>query len=144
MPFTLTMPKLSPTMEEGTIAKWHVKEGDFVHEGDVLMEIATDKATVEHSAIDEGYLRKVLIFDGGAAHVNQPIAIFTQTADESIEGYQPEKVIIEEPAAAPEEEQAPAPTEQAPPTVAGAMQQPAFTPEPPLEGYVFGKSDPIF
>jgi len=90
MPFTMTMPKLSPTMEEGTIAKWHVKENDHVNAGDVLMEVATDKATVEHSALDEGYLRKILISEGGSASVNQPIAIFTEEKDESIEGYQPE------------------------------------------------------
>ena len=47
MPFTLTMPKLSPTMEEGTIVKWHKKAGEFVEPGDVLLEVATDKATVE-------------------------------------------------------------------------------------------------
>ena len=61
MPFTLTMPKLSPTMEEGTIAKWRKKEGEFVKAGDVIFEVATDKATVEHSALDEGWLRKILI-----------------------------------------------------------------------------------
>ena len=49
MPFKLLMPKLSPTMEGGTIAKWHKKENDFVKEGDILFEVATDKATVEHA-----------------------------------------------------------------------------------------------
>ena len=70
MPFTLTMPKLSPTMEEGTIAKWRKKEGDFVKAGDVLIEVATDKATVEHSALDEGWLRKILINEGQSAHAD--------------------------------------------------------------------------
>jgi hypothetical protein len=60
MPFTLTMPKLSPTMEEGTIAKWRKKEGDFVKAGEVLFEVATDKATVEYNALDEGFVRKIL------------------------------------------------------------------------------------
>lgn len=78
MPFTLTMPKLSPTMEEGTIAKWRKKEGDFVKAGEVLFEVATDKATVEHSALDSGYLRKILVKDGGSAIVNQAVAIFTE------------------------------------------------------------------
>src|SRR3990167_6554718 len=90
MPFTLTMPKLSPTMEEGTIAKWSKKEGDFVKSGEVLIEVSTDKATVEHSALDEGYLRKILVKEGESAIVNQAIAIFTEKKEESIEGYQPE------------------------------------------------------
>lgn len=90
MPFTVTMPKLSPTMETGTIAKWHKKEGDLVNAGDLLLEVSTDKATVEHTALDEGYLRKIVVPDGQDAQVNQPIAIFTESADESIDGYTPE------------------------------------------------------
>ncbi|NGX47355.1 MAG: Dihydrolipoyllysine-residue acetyltransferase component of pyruvate dehydrogenase complex [Chlamydiae bacterium] len=138
MPFTLTMPKLSPTMEEGTIVKWRVKEGDHVGADDVLMEVATDKATVEHNAIDEGYVRKILIPDGGSARVNQPIAIFTETADESIEGYEPEG---EAPPPPPTEEEVPAEEEKeevpAAAPAAGAIEQPAFAPLPPLEGYTF-------
>ena len=91
MPFTLTMPKLSPTMESGVIQQWLKKEGDKVEAGDVLMEVATDKATVEHSALDEGYLRKILVPGGQVAKVNDPIAIFTETADESIDGFTPPK-----------------------------------------------------
>ncbi|MCB1137093.1 MAG: pyruvate dehydrogenase complex dihydrolipoamide acetyltransferase, partial [Chlamydiia bacterium] len=86
MPFTLTMPKLSPTMEEGTLVAWHKKEGDFVEAGDLLFEVATDKATVEHSALDGGWLRKILVGEGGEAVVNQPVAIFTEEEAESIEG----------------------------------------------------------
>lgn len=92
MPFTVTMPKLSPTMEAGVIAKWHKSPGDKVESGDLLLEVSTDKATVEHNALDEGYLRKILVQEGSDATVNQPIAIFTETADESIEGYAPEGV----------------------------------------------------
>ena len=65
MPFTLTMPELSPTMEEGTIAKWHKKVGDIVKAGEVLIEVATDKATVEHTALDKGFLRKIFVKEGG-------------------------------------------------------------------------------
>jgi len=90
MPFTLTMPKLSPTMVEGTIAKWFVKEGEFIEAGQLLMEVATDKATVEYNAIDEGYLRKLLVSEGDEAHVNQPIAIFTAEEKEEIKDYTPE------------------------------------------------------
>lgn len=134
MPFTVTMPKLSPTMEEGTIAKWHIKEGDHVVPGQVLVEVATDKAVLEYSALDEGYLRKILIADGSEARVNQAIAIFTETADESIEGYEPEGVPVLARAPAAEEiaEEAPPPT-----AAPGGLAMPAFIPEPPLKDYVF-------
>lgn len=89
MPFTVTMPKLSPTMEEGSIAKWHKKEGEFVEAGELLLEVSTDKATVEYNAVDAGWVRKILIQDGGEAKVNQPIGIFTEDQNESIENYQP-------------------------------------------------------
>lgn len=101
MPFTLTMPKLSPTMEEGTIVKWHKQPGDHVDAGDVLIEVSTDKATVEHQALDGGWLRQLIVPEGGQAIVNQPIAIFTEEKEESIEGYQPEGAAGKEVAAAP-------------------------------------------
>lgn len=88
MPFAITMPKLSPTMTSGTVAKWHVKEGDKVEVGDVLLEVATDKATVEHSAIDEGYVRKIIVAEGQEAEVNVPIALMSEKPDESIEGFE--------------------------------------------------------
>lgn len=138
MPFTLTMPKLSPTMEEGTIAKWRKKEGEFVKAGEVLLEVATDKATVEHSALDEGWLRKILIKDGETAIVNQAIAIFTEKKDESIEGYKPEGEVakaLPKPAAAAKEESPVQQTAAKAPT--GGLQQPAFVPEPPLTKYTF-------
>jgi pyruvate dehydrogenase E2 component (dihydrolipoamide acetyltransferase) len=91
MPFVVTMPKLSPTMTQGTIAKWHVKEGEKVEAGDLLLEVATDKAVVEHNALDEGYLRKILVPEGKDAEVNEPIALFTERADESIEGFDVKK-----------------------------------------------------
>jgi len=136
MPFTLTMPKLSPTMEEGTLTKWRKKEGDFVSPGDVLFEVATDKATVEHSALDGGFLRKILIKEGESAIVNQPLAIFTEKKEESIEGYIPEG---EAPRAAKPAPTviAPAEKEAAPAAATGAMMQPAFVPEPPLSKYTF-------
>jgi pyruvate dehydrogenase E2 component (dihydrolipoamide acetyltransferase) len=142
MPFTLTMPKLSPTMEEGTITKWCKKEGDYVKAGDVLFEVATDKATVEHNALDEGFLRKILIREGESAIVNQAIAVFTEKKDESIEGYKPEgevpKAAKPQPSSeAPLVEVAPA---AAKPTAAGSMAQPAFVPEPPLAKYSFSGS----
>jgi pyruvate dehydrogenase E2 component (dihydrolipoamide acetyltransferase) len=136
MPFTLTMPKLSPTMEEGTIVKWRKKEGEFAKVGDLLFEVATDKATVEHSALDEGWLRKILIKEGEPAIVNQAIAIFTEKKEESIEGYKPEGEMRKVPT--PEQKKEEAKETAAPaPKATGTMQQPAFVPEPPLAKYTF-------
>src|SRR6187549_824064 len=69
------MPALSPTMEEGTLAKWHVKEGDEVKAGDVIAEIETDKATMEVEAVDEGVVQAILVPEGSeGVKVNTPIA----------------------------------------------------------------------
>jgi pyruvate dehydrogenase E1 component subunit beta len=72
----LTMPALSPTMEEGTLAKWLVKEGDTVKSGDILAEIETDKATMEFEAVDEGTIAKILVPEGSdGVKVGTPIAV---------------------------------------------------------------------
>src|SRR6185312_9834515 len=71
----ILMPALSPTMEEGKLAKWLVKEGDTVKSGDILAEIETDKATMEFEAVDEGTIGKILVPEGTeGVKVNQPIA----------------------------------------------------------------------
>jgi pyruvate dehydrogenase E2 component (dihydrolipoamide acetyltransferase) len=133
MPFTFTMPKLSPTMEEGSIAKWHKKEGDYVAAGEVLLEIATDKATVEHQALDEGWLKKILVPEGNSAAVSQPIAIFTIEENESIEGFASKDEKSAVPLAEPAEEAPPAKQgEKVSSGVPLAFLQPAFAPEPPL------------
>ena len=76
MPIELKMPALSPTMEEGTLAKWLVKEGDTVSSGDLLAEIETDKATMEFEAVDEGVIAKILVPEGSdGVKVGTPIAI---------------------------------------------------------------------
>ena len=76
MPIELNIPALSPTMEEGTLAKWLVKEGDDVSSGDILAEIETDKATMEFEAVDEGKIAKILVAEGtDGVKVGQPIAI---------------------------------------------------------------------
>src|SRR5438309_11254841 len=76
MPIELKMPALSPTMEEGTLAKWLVKEGDEVKSGDILAEIETDKATMEFEAVDEGKIAKILVPEGtDGVKVGQPIAL---------------------------------------------------------------------
>jgi pyruvate dehydrogenase E2 component (dihydrolipoamide acetyltransferase) len=72
----ILMPALSPTMEEGTLAKWLVKEGDTVTSGDLLAEIETDKATMEFEAVDEGVIGKILVAEGSeGVKVNTPIAV---------------------------------------------------------------------
>ena len=76
MPIELKMPALSPTMEEGTLAKWLVKEGDEVKSGDILAEIETDKATMEFEAVDEGKIAKILVPEGSeGVKVGAPIAL---------------------------------------------------------------------
>src|SRR5579862_99448 len=76
MSIQILMPALSPTMEEGKLTKWHVKEGDEVHSGDVLAEIETDKATMEFEAVDEGRIGKILVPEGSeGVKVNQQIAV---------------------------------------------------------------------
>ena len=75
MPIDILMPALSPTMEEGTLAKWHVKVGDKVKSGDVIAEIETDKATMEVEAVDEGAVQEILVPEGTeGVKVNAPIA----------------------------------------------------------------------
>ncbi len=75
MSINILMPALSPTMEEGKLSKWLVKEGDEVHSGDILAEIETDKATMEFEAVDEGRIGKLLVPEGTeGVKVNAPIA----------------------------------------------------------------------
>src|SRR6201986_3502194 len=75
MSIDILMPALSPTMEEGTLAKWHIKAGDTVKSGDVIAEIETDKATMEVEAVDEGVVDEILVPEGTEeVKVNTPIA----------------------------------------------------------------------
>ena len=78
----ILMPALSPTMEEGTLAKWLKKEGDAVKSGDIIAEIETDKATMEFEAVDEGILGKILIAEGTqGVKVNTPIAVLIEEGE---------------------------------------------------------------
>ena len=82
MPTEILMPALSPTMEEGTLAKWLVKEGDTVSSGDILAEIETDKATMEFEAVDEGVIGKIIVEEGTeGVKVNQPIAVLLEEGE---------------------------------------------------------------
>ncbi|MEL6767888.1 MAG: pyruvate dehydrogenase complex E1 component subunit beta [Pseudomonadota bacterium] len=83
MTIEVLMPALSPTMEEGKLAKWNVKEGDSVTSGDVIAEIETDKATMEVEAVDEGTVGKILVDEGtDAVKVNTPIAILLEEGED--------------------------------------------------------------
>ena len=111
----ILMPALSPTMEEGTLAKWLVKEGDTVASGDILAEIETDKATMEFEAVDEGIVGKILIAEGTeGVKVNTAIAILVEEGED---------VPTEAPAAEP----AVAPTEAAPAPAPASAAVPAPT-----------------
>jgi len=82
MPTEILMPALSPTMEEGTLAKWHVKVGDTVSSGDIMAEIETDKATMEFEAVDEGVIGKIMIAEGTeGVKVNAVIAILLEDGE---------------------------------------------------------------
>ena len=94
MSIEITMPALSPTMEEGILAKWHVKEGDKIESGMVLAEIETDKATMEVEAVDEGIVGKILVDEGTeGVKVNAVIAILLEDGED--------KSALDKPAAAP-------------------------------------------
>ncbi|MFO1165960.1 MAG: pyruvate dehydrogenase complex dihydrolipoamide acetyltransferase [Paracoccus sp. (in: a-proteobacteria)] len=117
----ILMPALSPTMEEGTLAKWLKKEGDAVKSGDIIAEIETDKATMEFEAVDEGTLGKILIAEGTAGvKVNTPIAVLLE------EGESAADIGTAAPKAAPaaKAEAAPAPAAAAPAAAAPAPAAP--------------------
>ncbi|MAN44994.1 MAG: pyruvate dehydrogenase complex dihydrolipoamide acetyltransferase [Alphaproteobacteria bacterium] len=83
MPINITMPALSPTMEEGTLSKWLVKEGDTISSGDVIAEIETDKATMEVEAVDEGTMAKILVEAGTeGVKVNEVIAVLAEEGED--------------------------------------------------------------
>jgi pyruvate dehydrogenase E2 component (dihydrolipoamide acetyltransferase) len=116
MPTELKMPALSPTMEEGTLAKWLVKEGDTVSSGDILAEIETDKATMEFEAVDEGIIAKILVGEGtDGVKVGTAIAILAEEGEDASAA-----------------SAAPAPKADAAPA---AEPQKAPTPEPEVKGY---------
>lgn len=140
MSFLLTMPKLSPTMTVGTIAKWHAREGQKIAPGDLLLEISTDKATIEHNALDGGWLRKILIPEKGEGEVNAPLALFTETENEDISNWKPPVKAKPEPAPESAEPEAkPADTQETvrPAATSAARTEPQFTASPPLTEWHF-------
>ncbi|HEY9554109.1 pyruvate dehydrogenase complex E1 component subunit beta [Allosphingosinicella sp.] len=105
MPIELKMPALSPTMEEGTLAKWLVKEGDSVSSGDILAEIETDKATMEFEAVDEGTIAKILVPEGtDEVKVGTVIAVMTGEGEDASATSAAPKEEAKAPAAEPKEQ----------------------------------------
>jgi pyruvate dehydrogenase E1 component beta subunit len=127
MPIQITMPALSPTMTEGTLAKWLVKEGDTVASGDVLAEIETDKATMEVESIDEGTVGKLLVPEGTeAVAVNSVIALLLADGEDRAELNATAAPPVAPPAA-------PSPVVEAPPPpAAAAAPPPAANAAPPV------------
>ena len=132
MSINITMPALSPTMEEGTLAKWLVKEGDTVSSGDIIAEIETDKATMEVEAVDEGIVAKILVAEGTeGVKVNAVIAMLAEEGEDasSVKAPTPSASPAKAGASGSEDkkpEAAPAPTKPAPvsPAQAGAPPKP--------------------
>ena len=119
MSIQILMPALSPTMTEGTLAKWNIKEGDSVASGDVIAEIETDKATMEVEAVDEGVVGKILIGEGtDNVAVNTPIAVLLEDGEDAA------NIEVSAPAAA----ETPAPAPVAEPAAASAVPAAAAVP----------------
>ena len=116
----ILMPALSPTMEEGTLAKWLVKEGDTVSSGDIMAEIETDKATMEFEAVDEGIVGKILVAEGTAGvKVNTPIAVLVEEGESAdavpeVKAEAPKTAVPPPPASSPSPAAAAAPSLAAP------------------------------
>ena len=131
MPINILMPALSPTMEEGKLAKWLVKEGDQVSSGAVLAEIETDKATMEFEAVDEGKIAKILVPEGtDGVKVGAPIAILAaEGEDVSAAAPKPDT-----PAEPPKAAAAPAPkADETPKPATASAQAPLETPASPAQ-----------
>jgi len=128
MPIELKMPALSPTMEEGTLAKWLVKEGDAVKSGDLLAEIETDKATMEFEAIDDGTITQILVAEGSDnVKVGTVIAVIAGEGEDASSAKAA-------PAPAPAPAAAPAPAVKAEPAPAPAPAPTAAAPAPAASG----------
>ena len=84
MPIEITMPRLSDTMEKGTIVKWHVAAGDTITSGDVLADVETDKATMEMQSYDDGTMATIMIGEGQPVEIGTVVAVMTEE-DESLD-----------------------------------------------------------
>ena len=109
MPIEITMPRLSDTMEQGTIIKWNVKEGDDVAAGDVVADIETDKATMEMQVFDDGRIARILVGEGQTVEIGTLIALMAE-GDEDVQEIASSAVAAAQPPATTQE-QAPAAAE---------------------------------
>jgi len=135
MPINLQMPALSPTMEEGTLAKWLVKEGDEVVSGDLLAEIETDKATMEFEAVDEGTIAKIVVAEGtDNVKVGEVIAIIAEEGEDVSAASKGGESSAEKPKAEPVAEKVPEKAAPAPQKVAEPA--PKVTPTPSDDGRI--------
>lgn len=126
MPIQILMPALSPTMTEGTLSKWMVKEGDEVSSGDIIAEIETDKATMELEAVDEGTIGKILVAEGTeGVEVNKPIGVLLE------EGEGADDIKASDQAAPAPVKAEPAPKPESTPSAPAAQPKPAAAPAPP-------------
>ncbi len=134
MPIEIKMPALSPTMEEGTLAKWLVKEGDEVESGDILAEIETDKATMEFEAVDEGTVGKIVVAEGTEkVPVGTVIAVLAEDGEEASDVEAPKGNPATKAADAPPANDPPQDTAPAAPAPATKSSKPA---SPPKEGRI--------
>jgi pyruvate dehydrogenase E2 component (dihydrolipoamide acetyltransferase) len=158
MSINITMPALSPTMEEGKLAKWHVKEGDSVSSGDVIAEIETDKATMEVEAVDEGKIGRIVVPEGTeGVKVNAVIAVILQEGESAADiktdapapaAKAPEPAKAEPPkaeagAAVPANQTAPAAT-QMPTAMTGSAAAPVPAPRPAAAPAAAATGDRVF
>lgn len=131
MPIEITMPALSPTMEEGNLAKWHVKEGDSVSAGDIIAEIETDKATMEVEAVDEGTIAKISVDEGTqGVKVNAVIAVLLEEGEDASAADVTPAPKAEPEKAAPKEE----PTKAEQPAIDVVAEAPKAGPVPTKDG----------
>jgi pyruvate dehydrogenase E2 component (dihydrolipoamide acetyltransferase) len=142
MPTNILMPALSPTMTEGTLARWLKKEGDDVRAGDVIAEIETDKATMEVEAVDEGTLGKILVPDGTAnVQVNAPIAVLIGEGEDASAAPTPAVEAKAPPSVSPTSAGAAPPEAPAPEGVSSRAPQPS---QPATPGEAHDASGRIF
>jgi pyruvate dehydrogenase E2 component (dihydrolipoamide acetyltransferase) len=138
----ILMPALSPTMTEGTLARWLKKEGETVKAGDVIAEIETDKATMEVEAVDEGVLGRILVHDGTeGVKVNEPIAVLVDAGEKVPDPAPAAKAATAAPAtadAAPTQAAKPAPAAEAPKAAPTSTPAPAAIPAAQPNGHAQG------
>ncbi|HVT80389.1 MAG TPA: pyruvate dehydrogenase complex dihydrolipoamide acetyltransferase [Phycisphaerae bacterium] len=132
MPIEITMPKLTDTMTEATLAKWLKKEGDAVKPGDMIAEVETDKATQELEAFEAGTVAKIVIPEGGKTPVGALIVVLAKPGEDARAIAANVKAPAQKPAAQPTAQPATPHNSAPPPTGAPQPQAPAFQPPPPM------------